>query len=315
MKFQRILSFLVIIITLNVYGQYEPFYSQYYNNFNLINPAYSGTHDFFTLTANVRSQWVSEPGSPKTGSLTLHGGIGDNLGIGFSAIYDKVYVLNESHLYTDISYSIGINENATLSFGLKGGGSLIDVNLQSLGIQNDPLFSNNINEFRFNMGAGAFFYTDKFYTSISALNLLGNKYYNREGTDINSANKSIIFYLSSGYNFQVNNEVDLKPSFLIRYANGEPISTDLSLGVLYNKRIELGLSYRLNNSIAGLLQLRISNNAKIGYTYESYTSNVSQYLGGSHEISLTFDLWKNRYGYKYRNNRNKQEPPFYWGKD
>ena len=313
MKFRIVLSILIVMITIEGYSQYEPFYSQYNNNFNLINPAYSGMHDFFTLTANVRSQWVNEPGSPKTGSLTLHGGLGNNLGIGFSAVYDKVYVLNESHLYGDISYAIRLNDESTLSFGLKTGGSFINVDLQSLGITNDALFSSNINEFKFNMGAGVFFYTDKFYASFSTLNLLGNRYYTREGSTVNSANESPIFYASSGYKFQAGDQIELKPSFLIRYANGEPMSTDLSLGALYNKQIELGISYRLNNSIAGLLQMRINDNTKIGYTYESYLTNTSQYLSGSHEISLTFDLGKGRYGYRYRNNRNKQEPPFYWG--
>lgn len=315
MKFKLILSVLMIMITIEGYSQYEPFYSQYNNNFNLINPAYSGAHDFFTLTANVRSQWVNEPGSPKTGFLTLQGGIGNNLGVGFSAVYDKVYVLNESHLYGDISYAIRLNEESTLSFGLKTGGSFINVDLLSLGITNDLLFSSNINEFKFNMGAGAFFHTDKFYASFSTLNLLGNRYYSREGTNVNSANESPIFYVSSGYKFQTGDMIALKPSFLMRYANGEPMSLDVSLGVLYNNQVELGISHRINNSIAGLIQIRINGNTKIGYTYENYLASVSQYLGGSHEISLTFDLWKGRYGYRYRNNRNKNEPPFYWGSE
>ncbi|MDC1162541.1 type IX secretion system membrane protein PorP/SprF [Tenacibaculum sp.] len=313
MKLKIILSILIVIISVKVYGQSEPFYSQYYNNFNLINPAYAGSHDFYTVTANVRSQWVNEPGSPKTGSLTLHGGLGDNLGVGFSAVFDKVYVLSENHIYGDLSYAIRLNEKSTLSFGIKGGGSFINADLQSLGITNDLLFSSNINEFQFNMGAGAFFHTDTFYASLSTLNLLGNKYYSREGASVNSANESTIFYVSSGYKFQTSDDIELKPSFLIRYASGEPMSMDLSLGILYKKQIELGISHRLNNSIAGLFQIRINNNTKIGYTYENHLTNVSQYLSGSHEISLTFDLGKGRYGYKYRNNRSKQEPPFYWG--
>ena len=307
MKLQRrIIGIVIILLTLNTYGQQEPLYSQYYNNFNLINPAYSGSHDFFTVTTSVRSQWVNEPGSPRTGSLSLHGGIGNNLGIGFSAVYDKVYVLNESHLYADISYTVKTSENSTLSFGLKGGGSFVNVDLQSLGINNDPLFNQNINEFMPNIGTGAFFYTDKFYISVSAFNLLNQKYYDRDSGIIASASKDVIFYASSGYNFQVSNKVNLKPSFLIRYVDGAPLSTDLSLGILFNKQIELGISHRIDDSIAGLLQLRVKDNIRIGYTYESYTNNVSQYLSGSHEISIAFDLGKTEA------KRSKQKPPFYW---
>lgn len=307
MKFiQQIISIAIILITLNFYGQQEPLYSQYYNNFNLINPAYSGSHDFFTVTTSVRSQWVNEPGSPRTGSLSFHGGIGNNLGIGFSAVYDKVHVLNESHLYVDLSYAINTSENSKLSFGLKGGGSFIDVDLQSLGITNDPLFSQNINEFMPNMSVGAFFYTDKFYASLSAFNLLENKYYDRDSGIVASASENLIFYASSGYNFELSDKVNLKPSFLVRYVDGAPLSTDVSLGILFNKQIELGVSHRIDDSIAGLLQLRVKENIRIGYSYESYTKNVSQYLSGSHEISIAFDIGKTP------EKRAKQKPPFYW---
>lgn len=304
---KRIISTIILVLSLQVvYGQQEPLYSQYYNNFSLLNPAYVGTHDFFTVTSSVRSQWVNEPGSPRTGSLALHGGIGNNLGMGLSAIFDKVYVLNETHLYADISYAIQLSDKTTLSFGLKGGGSFVNVDLQSLGITNDPLFSQNINKFMPNIGTGAFLYTDELYISLSALNLLENKHYNRGNGMVTSATDNMIFYLSSGYNFAVNDKLSLKPSFLLRYANGVPLSTDISLGILLNKQIEFGVSHRLDDSVAGLFQIRVKDNIRLGYSYESYLSNASPYNSGSHEISIAFDLGKTEA------KRNKRKPPFYW---
>ena len=303
----KISVLLFAIVGVNTaYSQQEPLYSQYYNNFTLLNPAYAGTHDFFTVTSSVRSQWVNEPEGPRTGSLSFHGGLGNNIGFGLSAVFDKVYVLSETHLYADVSYAIKTSEKSMLSFGLKGGGSFVNVDLLSLGITDDVLFSENINDFKPNIGAGAFFYTNQFYISLSALNLLGNKYYDRSDGLITSATDNMIIYLSSGYNFKLNEYLSVKPSFLTRYTKGAPWSTDVSLAVLFNKQIELGVSHRLGDSFAGLFQVRIKDNIRLGYSYESYLSNASPYNSGSHEISVAFDLGKTEA------KRNKRKPPFYW---
>ncbi len=288
------------------YSQQEPLYSQYYNNFNLLNPAYVGTHNFFTVTSLVRTQWADEPGSPRTGSLSFHGEVGKNLGVGLSAVFDKVSVLNETHLYADVSYAIELSEKSTLSFGLKGGGSFVNVDLQRLGITDDPLFSENINKFMPNIGTGAFFYTDNLYISLSALNLLKNEFYDKRSGVVASATDNMIFYLSSGYNFVLNEHLSLQPSFLMRYAEGVPWSTDLSLGILLYKQVKFGISHRLDDSIAGLFQIRVTNNIRLGYSYESYVSNKSMYNSGSHEINIAFDLGKTP------EKRSKRKPPLYW---
>ena len=303
---KRIISIILIIISIDMYGQQEPLYSQYYNSFNIINPGYAGAHDFFTFTTSVRRQSTGEPDSPQTGVLSVHGNVGKNLGIGFSIAYDKVSVLNDTGLYADFSYTISTSEKSRLAFGIKGGGNFINVNLTKLGLKTDPLFNQNINTFIPNLGAGFFFYTDKFYVSYSALNLLNENYYDKKNGVIASASDNVLMYLSSGYNFKINKHFNLKPSFLMRYTKGVPFSTDVSLAVLWLDKVELGVSHRLDDSFAGLFQIRANNNIKIGYTYESYITNLSRYNNGSHEISIIFDIGKST------KTENAKKPPFYW---
>ncbi|WP_157961081.1 PorP/SprF family type IX secretion system membrane protein [Lutibacter citreus] len=299
---------LLIILTIGVnsFAQQDPLYTQYYNNFSLINPAYSGSHGLFTGTLNIRSQWAGEAGSPETKTLSLHGPTGKNVGLGLSIVNDKVYVLSETHLYADFSYSIYPSESSTLAFGLKAGGSFLDVDLLKLGIENDNLFSENINVFNPNLGAGAFYYTNRFYLSLSTVNILKSKHYDKNSTVVSSASDEMIFYLSSGYIFNLNDNFKLRPSFMLRAVNGSPLSTDISASILWLDKLEFGISHRIDESISGIFQIRLTDNLKVGYTYDAITSDLSNYNNGSHEFSVILNMGKSN---------TKRKPPLYWMKN
>ncbi|MEX1382110.1 type IX secretion system membrane protein PorP/SprF [Lutibacter sp.] len=304
--FKNIVFAIVLAISIQGFAQQDPLYTQYYNNFSLINPAYSGSHGLFTATANIRSQWAGEAGSPETQSLSLHGPAGKNVGLGLSIVNDKVFVLSETHVYADFSYSIHMGESATMAFGIKAGGSFLNVDLLELGIENDNLFSENLNEFNPNMGAGIFYYTDRFYASLSTVNILQTKHYNKSNAVVSSASDEMIFYLSSGYVFDLSDDFKIRPSFMLRGVDGAPLSTDISASILWLDKLEFGISHRIDESISGLFQLRLTDNLKVGYTYDAITSNLSNYNNGSHEFSIILNIGKNN---------NTKKPPFYWMKN
>jgi len=303
--FKNTVFAIVLAISIQGFAQQDPLYTQYYNNFSLINPAYSGSHGLFTATANIRSQWAGEAGSPETQTLSLHGPAGKNVGLGLSIVNDKVFVLSETHVYADFSYSIEMTESSTMAFGIKAGGSFLNVDLLELGIENDNLFSENLNEFNPNMGAGLFYYTDRFFASVSTVNILQTKHYNKSNTVVSSASEAMIFYLSSGYVFDLSDDFKIRPSFMLRAVDGAPVSTDISASILWLDKLEFGISHRIDESISGLFQLRLTDNLKIGYTYDAITSDLSNYNNGSHEFSIILNLGK----------QNKsRKPPFYWMK-
>ena len=302
--FKTIIISIIVVLGYNANAQQDPLYTQYYNNFSLINPAYSGSHGLFTVTANIRSQWAGEEGGPETQSFSIHGPSGKNVGLGFSVVHDKVFVLEETHVYADFSYTIEPNENSSLAFGLKAGGSFLDVDLISLGIVNDDLFSENINKFNPNLGAGVYYYTDKFYASVSTINILQTKHYKKSNNVVSSASDEMLFYLSTGYVFDLNENLKLKPSVLFKSINNSPVSTDISLNLLWSNRLEFGIAHRFEESISGLFQIRVSDNLKIGYTYDGFTSNIGDYNDGAHEFSIILNLGKQA--------NSKRTNPFYW---
>jgi type IX secretion system PorP/SprF family membrane protein len=302
---KNIVILFFVLIGFKSYSQQEPLYTQYYTNFSLINPAYSGINGHFITTANIRKQWAGEAGSPETQTFSVHGAMGKNVGVGLSVVHDKVFIWNNTDLYADFSYSFEVSETSIVSFGLKAGGSFLNVNLQELGISDDALLNENINKFNPNLGAGVFYYTAKLYASFSTVNMLETTYYD-ENSSTSTASDNMVFYLSAGYVFNLGTTLKLRPSFMTRAVKGSPLSTDISASFLWNNRLELAFSHRLNESISGLFQVRINDNVKLGYSYDGLTNNLGNYNSGSHEISLLFDIGINS------KHANKKKTPFYW---
>ncbi|MDY0781024.1 type IX secretion system membrane protein PorP/SprF [Tenacibaculum sp. IB213877] len=288
-------------------AQQYPMYTQYYNNLSLLNPAYAGSHKTLTGIINIRSQWVNEIGAPETKTFSLHTPTGKNIGLGLSIVKDEIYVLDETHVYADFSYSIYPSERSILAFGLKAGGTFLNVDLLKLGITEDPLFTQNISEFNPNFAVGAFFYTNNFYTSLSITNILQHKNYNRKSYVVTSASEEMVFYLSSGYVFSLSETVKLKPSFMLRMMNETSTSTDIAANVLWNNKLEFGISHRINESISGLFQIKVTNNLKFGYSYDAVTTKISKNKNASHEFSIILNLQKNTRSYK-----EDISAPFYW---
>ena len=85
------------------------------------NPAYAGSADVFTIMALSRHQWVGFEGAPSTQTLTFHSPLpGQSLGLGFSAMNDRVGPVRQTGAFVDFAYRIRTGADTRLAFGLKG---------------------------------------------------------------------------------------------------------------------------------------------------------------------------------------------------
>ena len=99
-------------------------------------------------------------------------------------------------------------------------------------------------------------------------------------------------FLIGGYVFNINSALKLKPSTVVKYVNGAPLSFDLSANVLFSDRFELGVSYRYKDAVSALAGFYVTPDFRIGYAYDFNTSELNDFNSGSHEIVLlyTFDI-------------------------
>ena len=177
----------LILMTNALFAQQDPSFTLYQYNMNVINPAYAGINETAEANINFRSQWVNLEGSPETQSLSIGIPVNDKIGVGLSIVNDKVFVLNETDAYIDFSYRVQVSDNTNLYLGLKAGGSFINIDLNSLGIMNDPVFTENVSRFNPNVGIGFLLKGDKFYATLSAPSLLKSNRYEKDGIRVTNA--------------------------------------------------------------------------------------------------------------------------------
>ncbi|MEZ4855438.1 MAG: type IX secretion system membrane protein PorP/SprF [Gelidibacter sp.] len=289
---KKLYIILVMLIALQMHGQQDPQYTQYMYNMNVINPAYAGSKEHLSFGFLYRTQWVGIDGAPKTGTFFGHLPVSDKVGVGLSVIADQIGPVKETNAYADFSYTLRLAGEHRLAFGIKAGATFHDIGISYNTIdvidENDPFFAQNINSTTPNVGAGVFYYTDKYYLAFSVPNILNSVHLDANGYKIGSEVSH--YFLTGGYVFQVSPNTKLKPSFLVKSAFSAPTSFDVNLNALFFEKFEIGASYRLDDSFSGLVNFAITPSLRIGYAYDSVTSDIKRYAPASHEFMLLFDL-------------------------
>ncbi|MFT4804092.1 MAG: type IX secretion system PorP/SprF family membrane protein [Psychroserpens sp.] len=280
---------IVLLIATQVYGQQDPQYTQYMYNMNVINPAYAGSKENLSFGLLYRTQWAGIDGAPKTATFFAHSPIGEKVGLGLSVISDEVGPVKETNAYVDFSYTLKLGGEHNLAFGLKAGATFHDIGLAGIDLidPNDPFFE-NISTTTPNIGAGFFYYTDSYYFAGSIPNILNSVHLDANGNKIGS--EVAHYFFTGGYVFDLSANTKLKPSFLVKSAFDAPTSFDVNLNVLFWNKFEVGGSYRLDDSFSGLVNFAITPSLRVGYAYDSVTSDISRYAPASHEFMLLFDL-------------------------
>jgi type IX secretion system PorP/SprF family membrane protein len=292
---KEILLLIIVFYSVLVKAQQDSQYTQYMYNMSIINPAYAGSYNALTLNFLGRWQQAGNGGASRTLSLAMSAPVGKNVGLGLSIVTDEIGPVEEQNVLGDFSYTLRVSEKGSLALGLKTGFTFFNVCLPCLNVvnENDEAFTNqNINKVKPNFGVGAYYYTDKFYAGVSVPNFLQTLHFLDKGNQERGASETKHFFLSSGYVFNLSNDIKLKPSIMLKTSEGAPVSMDFSGNVLLYDKLEFGLSYRLNQSISALINVRASRSLRLGYAYDYVVTNLGNFKSGSHEIFILFNFEK-----------------------
>ena len=286
------------LFTVAIQAQQDPHYTQYMYNMNVMNPAYAGSKESISGALLYRQQWVGLEGAPKTATFSVHSPVGKNVGLGLSAISDKIGPVDETNVYGDFSYTLKFNGEQRLAFGLKAGATFHRVGLFSdIGDGNitqtgDLAFSENTNKINLNIGAGFFYYTDKYYVALSVPNMLKSKHLDitQNGQEYKFGSETEHYFLTGGYVFDLSENTKFKPSVMLKSAFNTPVSLDVSANFLLFQKFEAGATYRLQDSFGAMVNFAITPSLRIGFAYDHIVSDLKAATPASHEFMLLFDL-------------------------
>lgn len=185
--------------------------------------------------------------------------------------------------------NFGSQDVNSLSFGINATGSFLNIDYTKLRIKEDDLsFQNsNSNTLSPNMGAGVYFYNERYYLGISIPYFLRTEFFETSSESI--VLDKMTYYLIGGYVFNCSEEFKLKPTLLTYASSGSKIKYDLSLNSMWNEKFVLGGSYRLGESLSTMAGFQISSGFFAAYAYDASVNKISGYGSGTHEIMLRFD--------------------------
>jgi type IX secretion system PorP/SprF family membrane protein len=296
---KKILIFIILLTTYSAFAQQDPLFTQYMFNKLAVNPGYAGSREVISADVLYRYQWVDIEGAPKTLTASLHSPLKNpHLALGMNVYNDKIGPLSYTGALATFAYRI-IFPNSKLSFGLQAGLKNNGVVFDHFNVydEDEPFLSNELTKTLIpDANFGVYYYSDKFYAGISSQQLLQNQ--SLVFTD-NAGTKQFTkllahFYAMSGVAIPLNNNIVFRPSVLAKFVKNAPPQLDLNASFLFNNKFWLGASYRTVKAVSFITEFAVTQNFRIGYSYDIWLNELKSYNKGSHEIRMSFELNNNK---------------------
>lgn len=317
-----LLPLLLTWLSYSGYAQQEAQFSQYMNDNLLVNPAVTGIENFMVANIGYRNQWTGLNGAMKTTYITVHQRLGEKgnshslpvrgvkamqqtelsdafrhapspHGVGGYFFKDDQGRGEQTGVGGSYAYHMSVGKQGNLSFGISAG--IIQYKLLLSAFNplegGDALLAEDkATSITPDVSGGVWYATPTYYFGIGADQLSRSKINLSKST---SANKQANhFFVSGGYKVEVNDEIDLMPSVLVKYVNPAPPSYDLNLIGSYQDKFSFGFSYRNEDAVILIAGFNYDT-MHFGYSYDINTSALSAHNNGTHELNFGIGLGAN----------------------
>jgi type IX secretion system PorP/SprF family membrane protein len=287
-----------------VRAQQDKMFSQYMFNMMALNPAYAGSRDVLSMSALYRNQWTGIQGAPQTATFTADMPLNnERVGVGLQLYGDKAGVVSEAGAFASYAFRIKVGAKSTLALGLQAGASSYQANLTEVKTSPDgtidPAFASNVSKILPNFGTGIYLSNDRSYLSLSVPRLIKNKLSEYNVGDLRSV-QARHAYLAAGFVVGLSPSVKMKPSMLVKYAEGAPLGFDGNINFWFADRIAIGASIRRNqfsswtkyttDAVVGMVEVQLTDQFRFGYAYDRTMNNLQSVAPSSHEIMIRYEL-------------------------
>ncbi|NJO03553.1 MAG: PorP/SprF family type IX secretion system membrane protein [Bacteroidia bacterium] len=244
-----------------------------------------GTIDYAQQNRSTTRRWVV--GRPEHGLGTLF-------------MYDQTGAVSRMMAYLSYAVHIPMTRTLRVSFGVHGGFLRYRQNNDALFPldPNDPVLGTGIaSTFIPDVAAGIMIRHPNFYWGFAVNQLLENNF-GIADAELGNPNELLRhYYVHGGYRFALDarERIHLTPSTMIRFLPGAPVSADVNalldfgLGTRY---FRVGLGYRYDNALSGLVGFSINRLLDLTYSYDYTTTRLNELNSGTHEISLGLKVGK-----------------------
>jgi type IX secretion system PorP/SprF family membrane protein len=311
-------------MSVQVFAQQRPQYTQYIFNNYLLNPALSGIENYTDFKAGFRKQWAGIDGGPQTTFAAAHWSLGqdylwknplsmpekgddpmsDNYmqnytsspahsGVGAIVVLDKAGPLTRLDASLTYAYHLQLGGTLNLSVGVAAGITRFGINVADLTLEDpaDPALRNTIvSQYKPDLALGLWLYGARFFAGLSVQQILPQKLAFTTDAAYNLGKEVPHAFATLGYKFSIDETISAIPSIMVKYVRPTSPSIDANLKLNFKDKFWLGGSYRYNDSYSALAGFNISRLFNITYSYDLSTSELGKISNGSHEIVLGIQL-------------------------
>lgn len=274
---------------LALHAQQLPQLSQYNSHAYLYDPAVAGSRPWFELRSAHRNQWVGIQDAPRTFMLSATTPLGANMGVGGYIFTDHVGPSRRTGMQLSYAYHLRINEEIKLGMGLSFGmlQFLIDGSKIEFHDPDEPLMDAQLRgSLMPDATFGLYLYHEKWWAGASAPQLLRNRVVFFDDRDQSLSTLAAHYYALAGYRIPIGNELQLEPSFLLKYVSPVPPKLDLTATVRYRDMVWLGATYRTEDALSFMVGYWLKKTFQFGYSYDLTTTHLRNYNTGTHEVML-----------------------------
>ena len=302
---------LLEVMVINGHSQQAPLYSQYMLNGFLLNPAVAGSEGYTAVNLTAREQWVGFQDGPATYALSFQtrilreshirrkssirrrnksGSLGSKVGLGGYVFNHRNGAVDRTGLKLTYAYHIEF-DRSQLSFGLSmvGYQFRLDDERIVLEMPDDQLWMGlHKSVFIPDADAGIYYMAKNYWAGFSADQLFesvlkfGDAGYEQFIMERN-------YHLMGGYDFEINRDVILSPSALVKLAENGRVQADINGKFYFRQSYWGGLSYRTGHSIIVMAGVSVDRLA-FGYAFDIGLNTIMKHSYGSHEFTFIAKL-------------------------
>lgn len=305
-KYFLLLSILFLLQSV-LLSQQMAEYNLYHYNLSLVNPASTGYLSCKQFNVTDKHQWLGIEGAPSIQSFgaQLPKAIDRyrSYAVGLNLVHDANGATQNIGGEFQYAYHITLRwlNPAHLGFGLSGKFGQYSFDESDFNqYQYDPIITYGKQvEWYYNFAAGIFLYSKKYYAGIGVYNLFPKETYLYSSY----GNDNYFTTLIAGYTFQNIRKYSFtySPSIYAAYSSSF-YQIDFTNKVAFNNGLWSGLCFRKymgdfyspGQNLLVLLGYKYSK-FDIGYTFDLGINNLQKQHYGSHQLSLTYTICREKY--------------------
>lgn len=253
------------------------FYSQIVKSPELYNPAFGANIYGYMAKLSYSSKYTSYASNPVSYAFTTSIPIvKSSLAVGFNFIQENIGLRQISSANLILSSGVKISADSYLSAGIKLGGKRMQYFKYKMNVYGNVNIDDIPNDYlKTALGVGVYYYDLYNFGGLSISDIF-----------IDEVKVLNNFDLYAGRNFILDNFI-FRASVLFKNYEKEQIYV-LRNDIYYKGLVGLGLSYAINKEYSASIDLKVSDNLCLAYTYEYQTFKTYIKLS-SYELSLSYN--------------------------